>query len=378
MPNILFKKGLVIGITLLIIELSILPSFNAYKLEQVKYIDDQIIQKTNIKFNVLSHPFSIRIPHLYIHINGNNDFTNILGKPSLLRGVIRGKGTVNDPYVIGNWIILPRIFPGIKPLIHIENTDAHFIIKNCYLPGFHFGSLIWNNGIYLHNVSNASIIDCKIINCYNGVWIHNSTDNYVENCYFKNNRGGVYIRRSSHNNVVNCEFKNCLLDGICISWGNDPYNEHEHIPSSYNTIENCICHGSYYKEDYGAGIYLCCLTNSTGNKILNCTCYDNKYGIWFHNWIFNITVSGCNIKENECGLLISIGGNNTLYHNIFENNDLQAYDSNINNWYNQDICHGNYWDDYTGVDNDGDGIGDTPYDIPGKTNQDLYPLMNPP
>ena len=94
------------------------------------------------------------------------------------------------------------------------------------------------------------------------------------------------------------------------------------------------------KEDYGAGIYLCCLTNSTGNKILNCTCYDNKYGIWFHNWIFNITVSGCNIKENECGLLISIGGNNTLYHNIFENNDLQAYDSNINNWYSTAVKYG--------------------------------------
>jgi len=35
------------------------------------------------------------------------------------------------------------------------------------------------------------------------------------------------------------------------------------------------------------------------------------------------------------------------------------------------------WDDYTGIDDDGDGIGDTHYDIPGNRAQDEYPLMEP-
>ena len=37
---------------------------------------------------------------------------------------------------------------------------------------------------------------------------------------------------------------------------------------------------------------------------------------------------------------------------------------------------GNFWDNYTGIDNNGDGIGDTPYIID-ENNQDNYPLMAP-
>ena len=33
-------------------------------------------------------------------------------------------------------------------------------------------------------------------------------------------------------------------------------------------------------------------------------------------------------------------------------------------------------DDYIGEDNNGDGIGDVPYDIPGDNNKDFYPLMH--
>jgi nitrous oxidase accessory protein NosD len=37
---------------------------------------------------------------------------------------------------------------------------------------------------------------------------------------------------------------------------------------------------------------------------------------------------------------------------------------------------GNWWYFYTGVDSNGDGIGDTPY-VLNENNTDLYPLMKP-
>jgi hypothetical protein len=59
------------------------------------------------------------------------------------------------------------------------------------------------------------------------------------------------------------------------------------------------------------------------------------------------------------------------------NNSQNAYDAGDNFWDDEYPSGGNYWDDYTGIDDDGDGIGDTPYYIPIGDNQDNYPLMNP-
>ncbi len=323
--------------------------------------------------SVLSRDVERQVPHFAIHIDGNDDFTK------MLKGVTGGSGTADDPYVIANWYILPRLLPGIHPLIHIENTNAHFIIRNCYIHGVHIDNIIWNNGIYLHNVSNGNIEKCLVEKCFTPIWIHNSTHNRVENCYVKKNHHGIYMRRSSHNVVRNCECENSTLDGITISWGNDPYNEYEHIPSSYNTIENCVCHGMYgYDEFVGAGIYLCCLSNSTGNKILNCTSYDNEYGVLLHNWIYNTTVTDCTLFNNKYGLRVCTGKDNHIHHNAFIDNKWQAWDPQNDMWCDISCKEGNYWNDYEGVDTNGDGVGDTPYKIPGGNNIDWYPLMKPP
>jgi len=79
-------------------------------------------------------------------------------------------------------------------------------------------------------------------------------------------------------------------------------------------------------------------------------------------------------KNNKMGLYFCCGaGDNIVYYNIFVNNvEWNANDYVGNQWDNG--THGNYWDDYTGIDNDGNGVGDTPYYI-SIYYQDRYPLM---
>jgi parallel beta-helix repeat protein len=108
--------------------------------------------------------------------------------------------------------------------------------------------------------------------------------------------------------------------------------------------------------------------NIQSNEIQN-----NQKGIYIspssnNNVIYDNIITG----NNKEGVLIIQSSNNILYRNDFINNGPNAQDSSTNNWYYG--LQGNYWDDYTGTDSDSDGIGDTPYDIPDGSNQDIYPL----
>jgi hypothetical protein len=75
---------------------------------------------------------------------------------------------------------------------------------------------------------------------------------------------------------------------------------------------------------------------------------------------------------------VNAGENNIFHHNNFVNNgdSGQAYDMCGNNyWFDGESSQGNFWSDYTGIDNDSNGIGDEPRVIAGGGGQDTYPLM---
>jgi len=59
-------------------------------------------------------------PHDPILIVGNDNFT-------LANGVVDGRGTESDPYIIENWVISAENVHGIK----IRNTTAYFVIHSC-------------------------------------------------------------------------------------------------------------------------------------------------------------------------------------------------------------------------------------------------------
>ena len=132
--------------------------------------------------------------------------------------------------------------------------------------------------------------------------------------------------------------------------------------------------------------------------VYNNTIANNGWGIRFAEGCGNATVYGNNITQNGVGVVLLIfpnagdvvvsGVGNTVFGNLFVNNTKQVSQEERNfnypdstrmgtdivSWDNSTI--GNYWDDYSGLDDNDDGIGDTPYVID-ENNQDNYPLMMP-
>lgn len=143
--------------------------------------------------------------------------------------------------------------------------------------------------------------------------------------------------------------------------------------------------------------------------------YITRYGIQLERVAYNNNITANNIDRTTAGILLKFGAtynsitnnnlvkntygvffslelanddpimqsypvvNNTFYHNNFIDNskqvsqDQKANASNI--WDNNYPSGGNYWNNYLGVDSDGEGIGDSAYIID-QNNTDRYPLMN--
>jgi len=103
------------------------------------------------------------------------------------------------------------------------------------------------------------------------------------------------------------------------------------------------------------------------------------------NSFFGNNLSG----STEYAIYLSAANNNTFYHNNFLNNAVQAYENHrVYWWWLQNDTYysegntfddgkgGNYWDNYYGLDTNGDGIGETPNNVY-ESFTDRYPLTKP-
>ncbi|MCX6664401.1 MAG: hypothetical protein NTZ75_09180 [Euryarchaeota archaeon] len=120
-------------------------------------------------------------------------------------------------------------------------------------------------------------------------------------------------------------------------------------------------------------------TESDNNNVSFNTMDTSAFGMRFVGSKYNNVYKNC-IQNSQIGLYCCCHArSNYFYNNNFLHNSINAKNDYglINIWYDYPNGTGNYWDDYTGLDANGDGIGDTPYKISGGDRQDLYPLMHP-
>jgi parallel beta-helix repeat protein len=120
------------------------------------------------------------------------------------------------------------------------------------------------------------------------------------------------------------------------------------------------------------------VVNITANHVTlqGCTIKNGTCGIRIDKSSGNIILKNT-IRDADYGIFLGITINNFIYNNNFLNNKQNAYDKGSNSWNADYPLGGNYWDDYIGVDGNGDEFGDTPYPLAGNFNRDNHPLMKP-
>lgn len=234
------------------------------------------------------------VAHSAIVISNDYEFT-------VENGVCSGSGTLNDPYVIENWIIDAGYDNyGIK----IHGTTRAFIIRNVEISG------AARSGIYLSYVKNGKIEDCMIEGNWVGITLNFSSINRITGCLIAHNADGIRFYFSSKNQIL----VNTFDDNEAAIWL-DASNSNELI-------------GNYIADCY-TGVYL-------------------------------------NLDSEA----------NTIVGNAFVNNIRHAYTDDPNIW---DVDgQGNYWDGFSFIDADEDGIWDSPYLISTDGDQDNFPLITHP
>ncbi len=200
---------------------------------------------------------------------------------------------------------------------------------------------------------------------------------------------GVYAENITNNNIFNHTMAGISLEFQCIDKtvaSNHVFNNSEGIFIHYS--ESNAIHDNIISNNLGYGINLHTMNteyDSYNNTIFNNSIHSNgNCGVMINNSENNSVFSNRIEQNSMFGVMILSSENNSIFNNYLEN-EYNAFDDETNIWnisktlgtniVGGPYLGGNYWDDYTGGDVDSDGLGDTPYDISGGSNQDMYPLL---
>ncbi len=322
-------------------------------------------------------------------------------KLELPEGVFKGNIVINKPLMI--------VGKGEKTIIEGDGNDtvikirsSNVILKNLKITNSGNEHERVDAGISVKDSDFCTIENCKIVNCLFGIDLQNVHHSKIIGNYITSKKFPLGIRG----------------DGVRLWYSNDNLLKKNHLYKSRDFVV-WYSHGNVIEENLGEyGRYSLHFMYAGKNIVRNNTYKHNSVGIFFmyskdtiaeNNTVMssigttgigiglkdasNFTIKnntilycakgfyldrspfdpttknyliGNRILYNSIGIHFhSLSVNNVLKRNVFKGNMENVFDDSgqgrihsvMNHW------EENYWDDYEGLDKNGDGIGDTPYTL---------------
>jgi nitrous oxidase accessory protein NosD len=374
--NPIMRKGLAVGIIVLFVGMSIIPS-SAQNREKPStttsgghwlyvggsgpgnYTTIQDAVNASVDGDIV-FVYDDSSPY-YEHV--------VINKSITLMGENRDT-TIIDGGRIGTIVYITTVSVNMTGFI-VQNSGHGIIVENS----------IYEGSNYISNI-------ISINNTY-GVSLYSTDYNTISNNIITNSHwAGIVILDSCYNNVsgnriINNDFAGILVESALPSTVGYPRQGTEGNNIFYNNISN---NGWITNRTWSAGILL---EATNKNHVFKNNITHNTRGVE----VYAPFLTACNdnaiyqnnIMNNEYGVIIvaargllgkrfSTAQQNIVYQNNFIGNTRNARCGDYNIWDNGGA--GNYWEHYFEWDFNHDGIGGRPYRI-SLFNKDRHPLMKP-
>ncbi|MBW2384813.1 MAG: nitrous oxide reductase family maturation protein NosD [Deltaproteobacteria bacterium] len=207
------------------------------------------------------------------------------------------------------------------------------------------------NGIHLFDASNLVVRGNEVRDVRDGIYVAATEDSLFEGNLAENVRFGVHYMYS-YSNTLRANVMNDNTVGIALM-------ESRHLLVEDNHASGNLRQGLLFRDVQDSEIHR--------NRLER-----NGNGMFFFSSTENV-IEGNVVQDNEIGLKIWAGTRRNLMRgNVIRGNREQVFYVGAEDQIWGESGRGNYWGDYLGWDQDGDGIGDRPHRVDSFTASLLY------